>query len=64
MRTMLKPGIIVDIILSELFKLNLVYENSILFEPYGFLSEIISENSIIKSSDSVYLYLSKQAIFE
>ena len=47
-------GIKVDIILSESFKLNLVYENSILFEPYGILSEIISENSITISSDSVY----------
>ena len=37
-------GIKVDRILSESFKLNLVYENSILFEPYGFLSEIMSEN--------------------
>ena len=53
-------GIRVDIILSESFKLNLVCENSILFELYGFLSEIISENSITISSDRVYSYLSEQ----
>ena len=47
-------GIIVDTILSESFKLNFIYENSILLAPYGCLNEIISENSITISSESVY----------